>query len=219
MSAAFSPIMIDGRVGVARGDRRHDRGVGDPQALRCRARAAAHRPPPSRSCPSCRCRPGDRSSPPRRLTQAMMRRPAPRPGRALLRHLQRLHRRRGHDRAGDADRLHRQLGIDRRRQEVEGDRRRLRGSAEVMWMCPCSRAASDGRSRSCPTGARCSGPCGPGRSASSPSRAAGRAPRALRASARRRASAPPRWPAGRAGAARSAAPGCTRPSPRACRCR
>ena len=30
-SAAFSPIMIDGRVGVARGQRRHDRGIGDAQ--------------------------------------------------------------------------------------------------------------------------------------------------------------------------------------------
>ena len=33
MSAAFSPIMIVGRVGVGRDDRRHDRGVDDPERL------------------------------------------------------------------------------------------------------------------------------------------------------------------------------------------
>jgi hypothetical protein len=32
MSAAFSPIMIDGAIGIARRQRRRDRGIGDPRA-------------------------------------------------------------------------------------------------------------------------------------------------------------------------------------------
>ena len=42
-----------------------------------------------------------------------------------LRHLQRRHRWRGHDGAGDAHGAHGQFAVDRRRQEVEADLRRL----------------------------------------------------------------------------------------------
>ena len=45
MSAPFSPIITIGGVGVAGHDCRHDRGVDHAQTARCRARAAARRPP------------------------------------------------------------------------------------------------------------------------------------------------------------------------------